>query len=1068
MTVPGRVRARIHLVLLGAVVLAALLLRFRGVDWPDLHPDEPTIARWSAWMEGHDYVAERFYAGGFFQLSNLVVLVRNALCDAAQRWQEFMGANEPDAATAMRRILFLRVFNVWLGVSTVALFYWLAWRVTGRRAAALAAALFLAFSNVHVEHVHYAETDIAMLFSLTLALGCWARCAAGASGLAGYLLASFLTGWAVGTKFTLGLLLLSIPVGAWAVIRSGRRTAGRTTGVVLAGLFAGIVGIVYTNQGILHVHWFRTQVASSLAAVYGERGGLLSQSAHSPWAALLSNWDTWCDGLAELGVGWTILAAAGFLIAFFKPCRRFWPVTILFPLAYLTYFFFLAPWTRGQEFMSLYPAFAVWCALAVAWLAAVLERWNRPMLAGLALLAVVGAATAESGIRALRIVSLFGVPDPRVQALEWLQMHAPLDASAGIEGYTYPIGRVFPQAKYIWQVERTPWHALESLNLAYVARNPLSQGRGSVDPRTRRLYPQYERMLQKFTRLSRRLCTWGPVTAERYTFAGQPIEWWSLRQIHAQAALRSPIFRPVCLRQDRINSVPGTDSGLGSVAGIWVDRTPRQFVVNGPPETFRPLFIVLQTAERSAVVSIDGLGSSHRISLAPYDAAAVPLQRTWWKPPLSAYDVIRVAAAPEPFIGLIPCYAQIAATPAEAACLLFQKGYPDKALVLLESQDAVDAATAWLAYGCAVAVENWPAAARWQTAALRTLEQFEALSSMPPAAVAINGVGGIDLQAHRRMRLPPFHYVDANHVLQNAPQVLTLEKDDENRHTPKPEPYETRLPLPVRLAKGEYRIRLTIENASSPTISNAAWRLDVRDTLGGKQEWELNPDSRQPFEYILSAEDESDVELVFSSAHKGTFQVTELEIRWGEEDLLQAERRELYRARAVHLLHETTEAGPARAWIKKALAAFPDDKVLQRLEKDAGREPAAEPRSATPAYVFYPWLRLVAATEQREGARTLWFDVLRDHPPPLTVKAFAGRRGPAGAYFETPLADRPLVRGEHVCVTVPAPPDGSMRDVALRVESAPCWEPRPLRIVGRTEPTLKLAEIIDASSSRTR
>ena len=72
-------------------------------------------------------------------------------------------------------ILFLRMINLWLAVITVGLFYLLARRVTGSRGAALAAAAFLALARLHVEHSHYGETDIALLFTLTVALYAWVR-----------------------------------------------------------------------------------------------------------------------------------------------------------------------------------------------------------------------------------------------------------------------------------------------------------------------------------------------------------------------------------------------------------------------------------------------------------------------------------------------------------------------------------------------------------------------------------------------------------------------------------------------------------------------------------------------------------------------------------------------------------------------------------------------------------------------------------------------------------------------------------------------------------------------------
>ena len=64
------------MLLLAVILLAALGLRYRGIAWAHLHPDEYKIAQWADWMETHSYISERFYAGGYFQLVKPILWTR--------------------------------------------------------------------------------------------------------------------------------------------------------------------------------------------------------------------------------------------------------------------------------------------------------------------------------------------------------------------------------------------------------------------------------------------------------------------------------------------------------------------------------------------------------------------------------------------------------------------------------------------------------------------------------------------------------------------------------------------------------------------------------------------------------------------------------------------------------------------------------------------------------------------------------------------------------------------------------------------------------------------------------
>ena len=121
------------------------------------------------------YVKERVYAGGFFTLARPFHLASRALHTLGNRWSLYVGKTTHPGAPDIDTILFARHFNAWLGILTCAVLFVFTKRLTRSTGAGLCAAALLAVSQYHVEHCHYAESDIAMLFALTLALWLWAE-----------------------------------------------------------------------------------------------------------------------------------------------------------------------------------------------------------------------------------------------------------------------------------------------------------------------------------------------------------------------------------------------------------------------------------------------------------------------------------------------------------------------------------------------------------------------------------------------------------------------------------------------------------------------------------------------------------------------------------------------------------------------------------------------------------------------------------------------------------------------------------------------------------------------------
>lgn len=1082
----GRWRA---LLALGAILLVALALRYQGVDWPRLHPDEPTIAGWARWMQDHTYISSRFYASGFFHLVGPVIWCHDRFLDLAAEWREFKAGGNADPLESTPMICLLRTINAWMATLTVAVFYLLARRITGSRWAGLAAAAFLAVSRLHVEHAHYAETDIAMLFMLSVALYLWGRVQDGGR-LGWFVAAAFATGWAIGTKFTLTVLLANVAAGAGVAVRAGGRGfCSRRLALLLAlGVALCLGAVVWTNRGMTNLAWFIPHVSGGAASVYAERSGLLNKVAGDPLAPLISNWHTFRDGLRATGWGWGLLAAAGLLLSCRQVYRRFWPVTILFPAFYAVYFFLVAPWVRSQEFMAFFPAIAVWIAIGVCEAAAAARRTPVPAvgtaLVALAVLAAIGA----SWIPARRMASLFGTPDPRIRATLWLWTHAPMDGRVGFEKYTTPVERLFSQAVDVEQVERTTPRDLASLKLDYLIRNVPSTGRGSEDPYTGKLYPEYAENLRQFKEHARLLCQWGALADSPYTFVGPRIEWWEIPPVPPSSEIAIPVFRPVSLRKERVVTVPSAGCDLGSVRGLWVDQTSRRFVVSGPGSDHRTLYVVLQTAERPATVLLSGLGFGREAVLGPYDVAAVPMHRPWGWPRTVEYDMIDVRARPRPHVEDIPCYAQIAFSPEEAALLLFQKGYADRALALLKGATAQ---ATWLTYLCAVDQGDWPLADRLRSEAQGLLKQLEQVRGVAPGQIAINGHSGTALRDHRRVRLPPAQYDNDASLLIVADTTLNLRQTEEASRV-----YQACLPIPVRLAKGRYRVRFVLEEPRR-TALEVPWQLTVGQS--GGTAWQsvvLQSGARTSVTYRLAVEAEQDIEMTIASPTQGgPLEVSDIEVQWGDGDLLHSERLALSRALIRHALH-AGEREAAAALIETVRQAGDADLEVDRLELDLATAEGSATHAATvaqrillaaPEYVpalqvlaasneaigkrygalqvtstetpeFYPWVRLVhLGAPAANGSRPCVFEVLRDGTPPLKVRAWRRKGGHNREFFAKSLSTRPLYRGERIRMEIPPVPEtGTYAGAWMTVESDPEWMQAALPVVGRDQNRIPL------------
>lgn len=1025
-------------IIAGLIVLLAgsFWVRERGIEWPLLHPDEYKITHWATWIEEHTQTENAAYPGGYFHLIKPVLFLKSVVVSGASAWSEFQGHRLEPVQGDDGRTFFLRKINVLLAVVTVFLVFSLARRVSGSAWAALAAAGLLAFSRLHVEHAHYAETDIAMLFTLTLALYVWVRVIESGKW-AWFGLAALLTGLAIGTKYTNVLLLLQAGAGGWVCWRSGeRQSVFRAAQLIGLGLLLVACGWCYTNRHVFEGLDFWRELQRAGQATYAERSGILGASASDPYAVLRSNWNVLAENLADIHWGWLSFMTLGAGVSCLSRYRRYWPVT-LFPIGlYLFYCLKVAPWIRGQECLAFLPYMAVCLAIGVKESVTWANRGRFRVLSVTALLLILLVAGGDSLARSLRFSSLCEVPDPRIQALRWLYCHAPLQQKAGIEAYTVPTCRLFDEGCPVEQVEWLTPDRRAQMSMVYLLRNVSACGRGTMDPRTGSLYPNYAANLANFKQKAHLLCEWGP-REPNFAFVGHQIEWWDARMDKIDLAIRTPMFRPALMDHAPSVMVPLSVSEVGSSPGLFVDTTPRSLVVSGSSATRRSIYVVLQTKERAGDVVVNGMGDRHVVHLDPYDVKVVEVRRPWYWPRVSEYDEITIRVRRQPHVEYLPCYAQAVTDVRDVALLLYQKGYPDHALEWL-TKSPTDPEEAWLGYVCAVDQGQWELADRYEALARKFLVDFEKIKNLAPEQLLLNGCSGAAYRDHARIRLPLMDTGRDGIQMKLSEWVLNVESVETA------EMYSASFKLPVKFAPGRYTVKGGISIAP-PFELTQEWNLNVGATSGtGTVAVGIAPGQRSQWSYSLVVREDQELELTFSSVQQGgRLALTGLEIQWNGSDLLWAERREIYRALIRQAAHRGQPEEVSR-WLAAARHSVPDEEGWLMVERELA---TLKMQNDKAGIVFYPWLKLLK-TEIKASMAELQFEVLKDSIPALQVLVYCKKTGGPRRIHTTVVPAKSCPKGDRITFAIPLSKPCPVSDLYVRVQADIEWGAAPLHVEG--------------------
>ncbi len=361
-----------------------------GGEWSLMfHPDEAKVAAWSKQAFESGYVTDRVYPGGWFQVARVRAALARAALRAGAKWRGWRAQDGAvvavDAATFHPRngsgsaaasapfsVRAGRDLNAFLAAAAaVAVFLSALALGSGAAEAALAAVAFCAQPLI-VEHVHYCETDIALV--AFFALSCWLFCRFLASPRPLRAAAAlFVAGFAVSCKYTLAPLLVWVPVAAALLARRerpGGRRAARFVALLAAGLVAFAAGFLLGTPALVRdPAWFRASAAEISARTYAETAGILGPFAKTRWGGPALRAGSFLRSGAALGWGFWALAAAGAAAWARRAPRRQALGIPLFLAVFLPWTLFGLPWFRAQEFLPVAVAAAVASSLAfrAAW-----------------------------------------------------------------------------------------------------------------------------------------------------------------------------------------------------------------------------------------------------------------------------------------------------------------------------------------------------------------------------------------------------------------------------------------------------------------------------------------------------------------------------------------------------------------------------------------------------------------------------------------------------------------------------------------------------------------------------
>jgi len=404
------------LISLLGILAAGFFVRVYGIDFglPYIyHPDEPMIAErvismlksgnlnpgWFGWPSLYMYMQLPVYVLRFFYG---VSKGGSAIIESYRAGYYLWG----------------RFTTACLGTLTVALTYTLGKKLLDRKTGILAA-LFLAFSYLHVSSSHYITDDVPVTFFVVLTvLVCFWIVEKGEIKF--YLLAGLLAGFAVATKYTGGLVILCIFFAYIFRLMKGKKEYERILYSLITLVCGFLIGVPYA---IKEMPTFLGNVAGEIYE-YSTLGHLSQEGTENWWyySKYLSR-----EGL---GRGIFILSMAGLVLAALKSTeKRFLSILFL-----ITYFL----WVSSSKvrfpraLMPILPFFSLCSAFFMAslwaWLAKRELFKKKRGLVNLIFILLIVALLFFPVINTWSFSHNLTKTDPRTLTKEWVESNIPKGA----------------------------------------------------------------------------------------------------------------------------------------------------------------------------------------------------------------------------------------------------------------------------------------------------------------------------------------------------------------------------------------------------------------------------------------------------------------------------------------------------------------------------------------------------------------------------------------------------------------------------------------------------------------
>jgi hypothetical protein len=430
-------------ILLVAIVLLGAAVRFTGIEWGRpfvYHPDEGVVVKAALHMVATwDWNPHTFL---YPSLLTDVVAGMGAVGHAAAVLPVGTGQEGlfPAEVLPGQFKLFLagRMLVAILGLATVLVTFAIGWRLGGRTAGLIAAAM-VAIAPIHIESSRFATTDVPVTLLCALALAASIRAVDKPGVTRWWIVAAVCVGLATSTKWN-GVAVAIVPASLYVTsrFRSGG-VAGRfrSTAPLLMAAAAMIAFVVGTPAAVFApgevISWLGQQATAYSSDAYAAlRGSGTANSVGVAAQAVVSGFGLPVVGLAVVGI-------VGLLAA----RRQIEFAMALFVIAYVTVLAIPVLYYPRNALPAL-PFVAVAIGLLPGRIASVADRWKddrggqprrrqrifmaSAMIITLAVMPVIsGDIAAAARLRQ---------PDTRSLAYAWILSNLPHNAIVAREQYT--------------------------------------------------------------------------------------------------------------------------------------------------------------------------------------------------------------------------------------------------------------------------------------------------------------------------------------------------------------------------------------------------------------------------------------------------------------------------------------------------------------------------------------------------------------------------------------------------------------------------------------------------------